>query len=179
MNKESKGFQERDAYDSENTGDEDRQKDTSLNLPSGLRRTLSTELVTKQAELRTLMEINSLFKKRSWKPGEVIIQKGDMDRDLFILTKGVVEIWAEEQSGCLLLNEVDAPNILGDVAFLSGLPRTVTVKAKTEVKSFILKYENFISICKGTPEWLAPLVSSLVSGIKGLHYKIADLEDKI
>lgn len=178
MEKESKKSQRSGPDDSKDTGYDGRRKDTSFNLPSGLRRTLSTELVTKQAELRTLMEVNGLFERRNWKPGEVIIQKGDMDRDLFILTKGVVEIWAEEDSGCLLLNEVDAPNILGDVAFLSGLPRTVTVKAKTEVKSFVLKYGNFMNICKGTPEWLAPLVSSLVSGIKGLHYKIADLEDK-
>lgn len=178
MDTESDRFKEREADDSQKTGREGRREDTASNLPTGLRRTLSTELVTKQAELQTLMEVNGLFDRRSWKPGEVMIQKGGTDRDLFILTKGVVEIWAEEPSGCLLLNEVNSPNILGDVAFLSGLPRTVTVKAKTEVKSFVLKYENFISICKGTPEWLAPLVSSIVSGIKGLHYKIADLEDK-
>jgi len=178
MEKEIKNSRERGTDDSEKTGSVGKRKGTALNLPSGLRRTLSTELVTKQAELRTLMEVNGLFERRNWKPGEVIIQKGNTDRDLFILTKGVVEIWAEEESGCLLLNEVDTPNILGDVAFLSGLPRTVTVKAKTEVKSFILKHENFINICNGTPEWLAPLVSSLVSGIKGLHYKIADLQDK-
>jgi CRP-like cAMP-binding protein len=178
MESENKKSQKRERADSEKTDYGTRQKDGSLNLPSGLRRTLSTELVTKQAELRILMDVNGLIERRQWEPGEVIIQKGAKDRDLVILTKGVVEIWAEETTGCLLLNEVESPNILGDVAFLSGLPRTVTVKAKTQVKSFILKYENFINICKGTPEWLAPLVSSIVSGIKGLHYKIAEFQDK-
>jgi len=178
MKKETEKSQNRPKDVSEKTGPVGPEKASSLNLPSGLRRTLSTELVTKQAELRILMEVNGLVERRNWTPGEVIIQKGNTDRDLFILTKGVVEIWAEEATGCLLLNEVESPNILGDVAFLSGLPRTVTVKAKTEVKSFILKYENFINICKGTPEWLSPLLSSVVSGIKALHYKISDLQDR-
>lgn len=148
------------------------------NLPSGLRRTLSTELVTKQAELRTLMAVNGLIESRTWAPGEVIIQKGDTNRDLFVLAKGTVEIWAEEKEGCLILNSVESPNILGDVSFLSGLARTATVKAKTEVRAFVLKYENFMNVCKGTPEWLSPLLSSFVSGIKALHYKIAELQDK-
>lgn len=152
--------------------------DTTFDLPSGLRRTLSTELVTKQAELRTLMEINGLIESRTWAPGEVIIREGDTNRDLFFLTKGVVEIVAEKESGPLILNEIEPPFILGDVAFLAGLPRTATVRAKTEARSFVLKYENFMSVSKGTPEWLSPLLNSFVSGIKSLHYRIAELQDQ-
>ena len=155
-----------------------RREDSDYNLPSGLRRTLSTELVTKQAELRTLMAVNGLIESRTWAPGKVIIQKGDTNRDLFFLAKGTVEIWAEEKEGCLILNSIESPNILGDVGFLSGLPRTATAKAKTEVRAFVLKYENFMNVCKGTPEWLSPLLSSFVSGIKALHYKIAEFQEK-
>jgi CRP-like cAMP-binding protein len=73
---------------------------------------------------------------------------------------------------------IESPNIMGDVGFLSGLPRTATAKAKTEVMAFVLKYENFMNVCKGTPEWLSPLLSSFVSGVKALHYKIAEFQDK-
>jgi CRP-like cAMP-binding protein len=152
--------------------------DRAYRLPSGLRRTLSTELVTKQAEQRTLMEVNGLVESRTWAPGEVLIRKGDTNRDLFFLTKGVVEIRTEEKTGSLVLNEIQAPYMIGDVAFLSGLPRTATVIAKTQATSFILKYENFMNICNGTPEWLSPLLSTFASGIKGLHYKIAELQDR-
>jgi CRP-like cAMP-binding protein len=153
--------------------------DGALSPPSGLGRTLSTELARRQAELQTLMEVNGLIESRTWSPGEVIIRKGSSDRDLFFVTKGVVEIWTEEELGCTILSEVEAPYILGDVAFLSGLPRTATARAKTEVRSFVLKYENFMSVFKGAPEWLSPLLSSFVSGIKSLHYKIAQLQDRI
>jgi CRP-like cAMP-binding protein len=163
---------------SEKDGSGDPQDGRPFRRPAGLRRTLSTELVTKQAEFRTLMEVNGLIESRTWAPGETIIKKGDTNRDLFFLTKGLVDIWVEEEAGCLMINQIESPNILGDVGFLSGLPRTATAKANTEVRSFILKYENFMNICKGTPEWLAPLLSAFVSGIKALHFRITELQDK-
>ncbi len=89
-----------------------------------------------------------------------------------------MEIRSEEKAESLVLNEIQAPYMVGDVAFLSGLPRTATATAKTQVTSFILKYEHFMNICKGTPEWLSPLLSAFASGIKGLHYKIAELQDR-
>lgn len=173
--KKSKLSKSEDTERAESVG---RKDNADYNIPSGLRRTLSTELVTKQAELRSLMAVNGLIESRTWAPGEVIIQKGDTNRDLFFLAKGVVEIWAEEKAGCLILNSIESPNIMGDVGFLSGLPRTATAKAKTEVMAFVLKYENFMNVCKGTPEWLSPLLSSFVSGVKALHYKIAEFQDK-
>ena len=178
MKKDTKKSQEHVTEVSEKTESIGQPDDTLFDLPSGLRRTLSTELVTKQAELRTLMEINGLIESRTWAPGEVIIREGDTNRDLFFLTKGVVEISAEKEAGFLILNEIEPPHILGDVAFLSGLPRTATAKAKTEVRSFVLKYEDFMRVFKGTPEWFPPLLSSFVSGIKSLHYRIAELQDK-
>ena len=153
-------------------------ENTAYNPPYGLRRTLSTELVTKQAELRTMKEVSRLVKHEAWTSGQVIITKGNTDRDLFFLTKGAIEIWSEEKDGCLILNEMKSPNIFGDLAFLSGLPRTATVKAKTDVELFVLRYDTFMNVCKGAPEWLAPLLSSFVSGIKTLHYTIAELKDK-
>ena len=157
----------------------DQRADIALDHPSGLRSTLSTELAARQAEFRTFKAVNGLVEARTWASGDVIIRTGETGRDIYFVTKGVVEIWGVEESECVILNELNAPYIIGDMAFLSGLPRTATVKAKTEVKAFVLKHKNFIDIFKGNPIWLAPLLSSLVSGIKSLHYKISDREDKI
>lgn len=150
----------------------------SQKTPFGLGRTLSTEFMAQESAIRTLEYINGLFEARVWSPGEVIIRKGNHDRDLFFVTKGVVEIWAEEETQDIILNEIEAPHILGDVAFLSGLPRSATAKAKTEVKSFVLRHRNFENLFKGSPEWLSPVINSLVSGLKALHYRVEELSDR-
>ena len=67
-----------------------------LKPPSGFSRTLSTELVGRQSELRTLLSLSTLIENRTYKPGEVMIHKGEMDRDLFFLTEGLVEISRKE-----------------------------------------------------------------------------------
>ena len=146
---------------------------------SGFRRTLSTELVERQTELRTLMKLSGLIQIQTYEPGEVLIHKGETNRDLFFLTEGRVEISTKKEDGDLILNENEPPYIIGDIAFLSGLPRTATVKAKTKVETFILRYENSRNLFKEFPEWFNPLLSSFVSGIKSLHFKIEDLKREI
>ena len=105
-----------------------------------------------------------------------MIHKGEMKRDLFFLTEGLVEISRKEGDEEFILNEIEPPYILGEIAFLFGMPRTATAIAKTEVRAFVLKYEDLRDLLKDLPEWIHPLLTSLASGIKSLHYKAKKLE---
>ena len=147
-----------------------------LKSPCGLKRTLSTELVGRQIESDTLVDLTPLVERQTWEAGQIMIQQGDRNRDLIFLTKGRVKVLTSPEGVDLVLNHVDAPHILGEIAFLSGLPRTATVMAKTDVKAFVLRYDHFRDLFGQFPEWLHPLLSSFTSGIKSLHYQIAELE---
>jgi len=146
-----------------------------LKPPTGLSRTLSTEMVARQMELRSLVKLSTLIQSRTYQPGEVMIHKGEMKRDLFFLTEGLVEISRKEGDEEFILNEIEPPYILGEIAFLFGMPRTATAIAKTEVRAFVLKYEDLRDLLKDLPEWIHPLLTSLASGIKSLHYKAKKL----
>lgn len=104
-----------------------------------------------------------------------MIQKGEIKRDLFFLTEGLVEISRKEGDEEFILNEIEPPYILGEIAFLFGVPRTATAIAKTEVRAFVLKYEDLRDLLQDLPEWIHPLLTSLASGIKSLHYKTKKL----
>ena len=150
----------------------------ALKPPSGFSRTLSTELVARQTELRTLRRLSGLVESRNYKPGEVMIHKGEKERDLFFLIEGLVEISKKEGDGDLILGKIEPPYILGDIAFLSGIPRTATAVAKTEVRTFVLKYEGLRDLLEGPLSWIHPLLTSFASGIKSLHHKNKTLERK-
>jgi len=145
---------------------------------SGLRRTLSTEMIAREGELNALAKLNALIESRTHQQGDVIIQKGEKNRDLFFLTEGFVEISTKEKDGNIILNEFSAPNILGDIGFLFGFPRTATARAKTKVKVYILKYEKMMQEISEFPDWLSPLLSSFVSGMKALHDEVKGLKRK-
>ena len=120
-----------------------------------------------------------MMKLKTYRPGETIIEKGEMSRDLFFLTEGVVEISTSEQDGGFILNEIKPPQLFGDIAFFYGLPRTATAKAKTEVEVFVLKFENIEYKTKDLPELLKPIFSTFVSRIQSLDDKIRELEMEI
>jgi len=138
---------------------------------SGFTRTLSTDMLRRQMESELAQRVDALIEMRTYGPGEVIIRKGETNRDLLFLTDGVVEISTEQADGKLILNELSAPYVFGEIAFLLGSPRTATATAKINVNAFILRYDKFKSIFKENPEWLQPLLTSFVNGIKALHFK--------
>jgi CRP-like cAMP-binding protein len=147
--------------------------------PPGFSRTLSTELVARQMEMRALVKLSTLVQSRTYQPGEVLMRKGETLRDLFILTHGLVEISRQEREADFVLNEIEPPYILGEIAFLFGTPRTATATAKTEVKAFVLRYEELNELAKDLPAWLPSLLTSLASDMKSLHHKVKITEKKI
>jgi CRP-like cAMP-binding protein len=75
------------------------------------------------------------MKSRMYKAGEIIIQEGEMGRDLYVLNDGLVEISTAKDNGSVILNEIEPPQILGELSFLTGLPRTAKAKTDAEVLS--------------------------------------------
>lgn len=147
-------------------------------LPSGFTRTLSTDLVTKQIELRTQAKLAALVETRSYRPGEIMIRQGEPSRDLFLLNEGVVEISRQDGDDEIVLNEIEPPYILGDVAFLFGMPRTASARAKTDVKVFVVRYDELKAMLKELPPWMHPLLTALASDMKSLHHKAETLEKR-
>jgi CRP-like cAMP-binding protein len=150
-----------------------------LKPPAGFSRTLSTELVARQMELRAVVKAGALIQSRTYQPGEVLMHKGETQRDLFFLTHGVVAISRQEGDTEFVLNEIEPPYILGEIAFLFGTPRTATATAKTEVKTFVLQYDDLKELLKDFPAWLAPLLTALASDMKMLHHKAKVAEKKL
>ncbi len=148
-------------------------------LPSGFSRTLSTDLVARQMELRTHAKLVALVENRNYKPGEVIIQQGELSRDLFVLNEGMVEISRKGGEGEVVLNVVEPPYLLGDVAFLVGMPRTASARANTDVNVFVVRYDALKEMTKELPPWLRPLLTALESNIKSLHNKTHMLEQRV
>ncbi len=154
--------------------------DKALQSPSGFRRTLSTEFVTRQVELSRTIKWNALVEIRTYEPNETMIRQGERNRDLIFITEGRAEISSKKEGDeNLVLNEVESPYILGEIGFLSGLPRTATAKAISRTKTFIINYEIFRQITEEQPDWLNPCVTAFVSAVKSLHHKMQDLERRI
>lgn len=119
------------------------------------------------------------MKRKTFKPGEIIIQEGEMDRDLYVLNDGVVEISTREENGAVVLNQIEPPQIIGEISFLTGLPRTATARAKTDTEVYIFKYENLENQIAEMPKSIRPIMNTLISRVKAQDKRIIQLEEEI
>jgi CRP-like cAMP-binding protein len=89
-----------------------------------------------------------------------------MGRDLYVLNDGLVEISTAEGNGSVVLNEIESPQILGELSFLTGLPRTATAKAKTDAEAYIFKYKNSEGQIAQLPKGIRPILNTLINLVR-------------
>ena len=80
-----------------------------------------------RAELADDLEIVSLA------AGEQLFQQGDPGDSLYIVERGVLEVRTRNEAGALkVLDSLDAGSAVGEMALLTGQPRTAEVVAVVE-----------------------------------------------
>ncbi|KAJ3009411.1 hypothetical protein HKX48_007948 [Thoreauomyces humboldtii] len=94
-------------------------------------------------------ELSLLMELTLWKSGDNIIQAGQRADSMFFLASGEVDVLSEygEQ-----IDKARGPDAwFGEVALLQDVPRTATVRAKTECSTFSLKKQDFMASLKKNP----------------------------
>lgn len=85
-------------------------------------------------------------------PGDILILEGDPGTSLFVITSGVVRAFVKQADGKnKQVREMGEGSFFGEIAVLSGKPRTATVTAKTPVEALILERKTLDNICKTHP----------------------------
>jgi len=70
-----------------------------------------------------MTNILSLFEEsKKFVAGEVLIHEGEENRDLYILSKGVLEVSVQDESKKVIVSEIVSPEILGEISFLNREP---------------------------------------------------------
>lgn len=96
----------------------------------------------KDEELQRLSEI---LKERVYPPNTAIVREGAQGDSMFIIKEGKVDIKKREPSlGMdLTIASLDSGSVFGEMALLTGNPRTATVVATQPTTVFVLEKETF------------------------------------
>jgi CRP/FNR family transcriptional regulator, cyclic AMP receptor protein len=81
-------------------------------------------------------------------PGDRIAYAGEPDRALYLLVEGRVQI----TSGGEPLKEIDAPSVLGEVAFLDGGPRSAGIVALSEGEVVRFDMDAYGALAERNPD---------------------------
>lgn len=105
--------------------------------------------------------------------GDVIMHQGQVAHWLYILLKGEVEVWFEENGVKRVLLDVLGPgNIFGEMGVLTGAARNATVIARGTVECFRVDKEAFQTILDSRKE-LAEALSRI------LEKRLADRQERL
>jgi CRP/FNR family cyclic AMP-dependent transcriptional regulator len=134
-------------------------------------------LILKGEKMANLM---SLFEQsEKYKAGEVIIHEGEENRDLYVLSEGTLEVSVSDKSKKIVVSEINPPEILGEISFLNGSPRTATVSAKTDVEIFILSYKKVRQELSDIPKWFRMVFLAFTNRMKSCDATIKEYDQKV
>lgn len=85
--------------------------------------------------------------RRTFHEGEVVLAQGEEGRSLFIVTRGILRVETTGTSGgTLRMGVLTMGDVFGEVAFLTGRPRTATVIAETGAECLEIGAEAWTGI---------------------------------
>jgi CRP-like cAMP-binding protein len=95
--------------------------------------------------------------------GEIICREGDPGDAFFVLRRGAVEVVARSASGQEThITDLTAPAFFGEMALLTGEPRSATVRAKGDAELLVVEHSGFEALFKTRPS-VAAAVSRVLA----------------
>ncbi|MFH1177450.1 MAG: cyclic nucleotide-binding domain-containing protein [Acidobacteriota bacterium] len=103
-----------------------------------------------RAALEQLLASTSV---RSFSPGEVIVREGEPGDSLYLIAHGTVEVHTNDSAGRdVVLAALGPGDFFGEVAVLTGRPRTATIVAQEPVTVIEIERENLREIAAAHPD---------------------------
>ncbi|HZQ34845.1 MAG TPA: cyclic nucleotide-binding domain-containing protein [Dehalococcoidia bacterium] len=82
--------------------------------------------------------------QRPFRAGDLLIRAGEVDRSLLIIGAGTLDVFVPDGDlGVRLVGEVQPGEVIGEVAFFDGSPRSASVRAATDGEVRVLSREAF------------------------------------
>lgn len=89
---------------------------------------------------------------RDFKNGETLFKYGDPGGEIFILRHGRVEIFVESADGeKIILAENEHGDVIGELSFLDGGPRTATAVAREDTQTLTMHRERLLDFIDKHP----------------------------
>jgi len=98
--------------------------------------------------------------------GDTLFNAGDTSREMYIIRTGSVRVMIKRKESFVPLTELGAGSYVGEMSFLTGVPRSATVTAQTPVTATVIDPEILKDENLGLSTWAVSLAKVLVRRIR-------------
>lgn len=117
---------------------------------------------------RELKAVGKMLTPATIAAGKEFITEGAVGREAYIIVSGDASVWKRGK----LITTVGPGTVLGEMAVLTGVARTATVRAETDLEVEVLMRREFLTLLDQSPTITRKL---LVSTIQRLQEMAPDL----
>jgi glucose-6-phosphate 1-dehydrogenase len=125
----------------------------------------------KDGDMLFLEQVIMALRSKQVAKGELIINNGDIGRELYLIARGEVEVLDDDGKVLKVLSDGD---IFGEIGVLMSMPRTADVRAKTSCDLFVLDKSDFSRILRDNPQF-----ASAVQQVAKERYKVIVPHDSL
>lgn len=123
----------------------------------------------------SLEAIEALCVNRHFDPGETVFRQGEPGTTLIGVLSGKIRITVSSESGQELhLNLIEAGEIVGEIAFIDGGPRTATGTAAEPTTCFTIQRAPFFALLDRRPQITRHLLVLLCERVRWTSRLVAD-----
>lgn len=101
--------------------------------------------------------------------GSVLMRQGEHSDVAYYVARGVVRVEADTSYGAVPLSTLPAPKLLGEIGALSGLPRTASIIAVSEVEAYAIPRSRLLEVGNAAPGFLAALIGQLGKQLENVN----------
>jgi CRP-like cAMP-binding protein len=113
---------------------------------------------------------------RRLKKGELLFKEGDLSRSMYLIKSGMIRLFLKKGDSNVEIDTIRAGQILGELAFLDGNPRSLSGEALTECELVEISGSMFAEVIGKAPEWLKILLKTVVGRLRAANTRIRQLE---
>jgi small-conductance mechanosensitive channel/CRP-like cAMP-binding protein len=125
---------------------------------------LSSIELFKNLSMDALYKLAKNLEKVTFNRSETIVRIGDEGNSMYIIIEGFVEayVYNEEHTAQIKVGHISAGQFFGEMALLTGQPRSASVIAATDVLGYEVTYDNMKELIHSYPEVLETISQVVV-----------------
>jgi CRP-like cAMP-binding protein len=122
-----------------------------------------------------LEQVAALCRNREYRPGQIVFEEGTPGTKLYGLISGRLIITTTSATGVQLhLNVAERGEIVGEIAFLDGGPRTATGRAAEPTTCFEIDRADFFALLERTPQLSTHLLQLVCRRVRWMTKLVGD-----
>ena len=120
----------------------------------------------KNIETAQLKLLAFTSERLAFKAGEDLCVQGEEGDSAFLIINGDADVYLVTEKDEILVATLHQNDIVGEIAILCDVPRTATVRAKTDVETLCISKELFLSMLQQFPAMAIQMMRELAQRLE-------------